>query len=78
MKFAKSLMPMKMSGWLTRKDLFIKECVRDEKVEMVVVKTEEQVADLLTKPLPKKIFERHRAVMGVVSKERAFNLKRQA
>lgn len=45
---------------------FIRECIGDGKMEVDHVRTEEQLADVLTKPLGRDKFCEQRALMGVM------------
>jgi len=47
---------------------YIREKVLEEEIEMVPTKTEEQIADILTKGLHKIKFEKFRKVLGMVCK----------
>ena len=51
---------------------FIRECVRDGKLDIEHIRTEEQIADTLTKPLARDRFCELREKLGIVkiSKER--------
>ena len=44
---------------------YIREVVADHAVDIVFVPTEDQAADILTKPLTKHAFERGRRMLGV-------------
>ena len=43
----------------------MREKVLDGEVDLVYVSTEEQVADILTKPLPPAVFEKHIGALGM-------------
>lgn len=45
---------------------FIRECVRDGDVKVHHVSTKDMVADMLTKPLPRVMLEKHRNLFGIV------------
>ena len=45
---------------------FIRECVGDGKMDIEHVRTEEQIVDILTKPLPRDRFCELRIKLGVV------------
>jgi hypothetical protein len=45
---------------------FIRECVGDGKLDIEHVRTEEQIADILTKPLARTQFCELRAKLGIV------------
>ncbi|KXJ62463.1 hypothetical protein RP20_CCG002955 [Aedes albopictus] len=44
---------------------FIKQCVREGKIEVSYVPTAEQTADILTKGLPAASFVKHRSALGI-------------
>jgi len=44
---------------------FIRECIASKEVELKYVKTQDQVADIFTKPLKIEDFRRMRAMLGV-------------
>ena len=39
---------------------YIRECINKKIVEIAFIKGEKNVADMLSKPLPPEVFERHR------------------
>lgn len=49
------------------KDLWIRQAVREKIVSIEYIATQDQVADALTKPLPRPAFERHRKSLGIVN-----------
>ena len=51
------------SKHIARRDLFLRELVARQEVHPVLVKTTDNVADALTKPLPKALFLAHRAIL---------------
>ena len=55
------------SKHIQRRELFIRELVHDRLVKPLYIKTSENVADIFTKPLSRKDFQRHRAaLLGLV------------
>ena len=48
---------------MKRRELFIRELVNDKVVKPLYIKTNQNVADIFTKPLPRKDFQRHRTVL---------------
>ncbi|CAL8990724.1 unnamed protein product, partial [Prunus brigantina] len=52
---------------ISRKFHFIKEAIQAKEIELVYCKTEDQIADILTKALPKDRFVRLRSLLGVKS-----------
>lgn len=52
---------------LNIKDLKIREYVKEREVEIKLVASKANVADMMTKPLPLEAFQRHREVMGLSS-----------
>ena len=51
------------SKHIKRRELFIRELVNDKVVKPLYIKTNQNVADIFTKPLPRKDFQRHRTVL---------------
>uniref|UniRef100_M1BVP0 Copia-type polyprotein n=1 Tax=Solanum tuberosum TaxID=4113 RepID=M1BVP0_SOLTU len=47
---------------------FIRECIAKKEVELKYVKSHDQVADIFTKPLKFKIFQRLRSSLGIKKK----------
>lgn len=45
---------------------FIRECVQQGDIEVLHVSTKDMLADMLTKPLPRVLLERHRTMFGIV------------
>ncbi|CAL9003907.1 unnamed protein product [Prunus brigantina] len=52
---------------ISRKFHFIREAIQAKEIELVYCKTEDQIADILTKALPKDRFVRLRSLLGVKS-----------
>ncbi|KAI5341826.1 hypothetical protein L3X38_009701 [Prunus dulcis] len=52
---------------IRRKFHFIREAIQAKEIELVYCKTEDQIADILTKALPKDRFVRLRSLLGVKS-----------
>ncbi|KAI5348230.1 hypothetical protein L3X38_001117 [Prunus dulcis] len=52
---------------ISRKFHFIREAIQAKEIELVYCKTEDQIADILTKDLPKDRFVRLRSLLGVKS-----------
>ena len=50
---------------IARKHHFIRDVVEDTQIDIVYCKTEEQIADIFTKALPKDKFEYFRGLLGV-------------
>ena len=48
------------SKHIARRDLFLRELVERGVIETVAVKTADMVADVLTKPLEKSVYLKHR------------------
>lgn len=46
---------------------FIREHVKNKEVELISVKTQDQVADIFTKPLKVDVFNKLKDMIGVVS-----------
>jgi hypothetical protein len=46
---------------------FVRECLADEEITLLHVSTKEMLADMLTKPLPRLMLERHRQMFGLVA-----------
>ena len=44
---------------------FLRNLIKDEVVELVQCSTQEQIADILTKPLKLEVFVKMRGLMGV-------------
>ena len=51
---------------------FLREQVSHKVVKLEYVDTKEQVADIFTKPLPKKAFENIRKKMGVIPLQKLY------
>ena len=51
------------SKHIARRDLFIRELVERGVVAPKYIKTERNAADILTKPLPRTVFQAHRATL---------------
>ena len=51
------------SKHIARRDLFLRELVERGEIETTFVKTADNVADALTKPLEKSSFLKHRAAL---------------
>ena len=51
------------SKHIRRRELFIRDLVSDKVIVPVYIKTEENTADIFTKPLARKAFQKHRAVL---------------
>jgi hypothetical protein len=47
---------------------FIRECVSKKEVELKFVKSQDQIADIFTKPLKEDIFRKLRSMVGVIKK----------
>lgn len=45
---------------------FIRECVQEGDIKVLHVSTKDMLADMLTKPLPRVMLERHRTMFGIV------------
>ncbi|KAH9455992.1 hypothetical protein Pst134EB_033426 [Puccinia striiformis f. sp. tritici] len=45
---------------------FIRECIQEGDISLLHVSTSEMLADMLTKPLPRVMLERHRLMFGIV------------
>jgi hypothetical protein len=45
---------------------FVRECVKDSKIKILHVSTHDMLADMLTKPLPRLLLEKHRLMFGIV------------
>ncbi|KAI5320266.1 hypothetical protein L3X38_039974 [Prunus dulcis] len=52
---------------ISRKFHFIREAIQTKEIELIYCKTEDQIADILTKALPKDRFVRLRSLLGVKS-----------
>ncbi|BBG93443.1 hypothetical protein Prudu_001453 [Prunus dulcis] len=52
---------------ISRKFHFIREAIQAKEIELIYCKTEDQIADILTKALPKDRFVRLRSLLGVKS-----------
>lgn len=48
---------------------FIRECVTKKEVELKFVKSQDQVANIFTKPLKEDVFRRLRSLLGVMKKQ---------
>jgi hypothetical protein len=44
---------------------FIQEAIEGKLIQLVKMPTQEQLADILTKPLSKELFEKHRYSIGI-------------
>ncbi|XP_016649661.1 PREDICTED: uncharacterized protein LOC107881097 [Prunus mume] len=55
---------------ISRKFHFIREAIQAKEIELIYCKTEDQIADILTKALPKDWFVRLRSLLGVKSAKR--------
>ena len=55
------------TGHISRKFHFIRDAIQWKEIELVYCKSEEQMADILTKALPKKKFNYFRDMLGVKS-----------
>ena len=45
---------------------FVRDCVKDDIFQIVHVSTHDMLADMLTKPLPRVLLEKHRLMFGLV------------
>ena len=52
---------------ISRKFHFIRDAIQEKEIELVYCKSEEQMADILTKALPKEKFNYFREMLGVKS-----------
>lgn len=50
---------------IARKHHFIRDAVEDKEIDVIYCRTEDQVADIFTKALPKDKFEYFRELLGV-------------
>ena len=60
---AKAPMYYDKSKHINRRDLFVRELVSNGAIKVEYIKTKDNPADALTKPLPKPAFMKHRATM---------------
>ena len=60
---AKDPMYYDKSKHINRRDLFVRELVSNGAIKVEYIKTKDNPADALTKPLPKPAFMKHRATM---------------
>lgn len=49
---------------------FMREHIKEKNIELVYVKSEDQVADIFTKPLPVKLFEKFKNLLGMKDGDR--------
>ncbi|CAL8994678.1 unnamed protein product, partial [Prunus brigantina] len=64
---ARNLVHHQKTRHISRKFHFIREAIQAKEIELIYCKTEDQIADILTKALPKDRFVRLRSLLGVKS-----------
>ena len=62
---AKNLVFHDLSKYIDTRFHFIRECIARKEVQVKYVKTDEQVADIFTKPLKREVFEKLRHQLGM-------------
>lgn len=69
-KLSKNLVMHGRSKHIDVRYHFLRDLTRDGVVKMIYCHTQEQLADIMTKPLPLANFEKLRALMGVCQEPR--------